>query len=221
MNKFIDITTPWVLAKKKSTRKQLEVVLYNLLEGLRVVSGLIYPMMPGTAAAMQKHLGLDPDEPFYHLDTLKSWNRLEPGVTLPKTITLFPRIDTGKGKTAGAQKDTDRLKPVEFKPEITFEEFGKVDLRVAKVIRAEAVPRSKKLLKLEVDLGEIRTIVAGIAQHYAPEDLVNRQVIVVANLKPAKLMGILSKGMLIAAVSEEASAVATVEKELKPGTPLR
>ncbi|MGD8549680.1 MAG: methionine--tRNA ligase, partial [Desulfobacterales bacterium] len=96
LNKYIDLTTPWVLAKKKSSRKQLEVVIYNLLESLRIISGLIYPIMPETAETMQKHLGLNPKKPFYHLDSLKTWKTLIPGTNLPKSITLFPRIDLKK-----------------------------------------------------------------------------------------------------------------------------
>ena len=109
---------------------------------------------------------------------------------------------------------------LEIKPEITIDTFNKVDLRVATVIHAEAVPRAKKLLKLEVDLGEKRTIVAGISDHYAPEELIGRQIIIVANLKPAKIMGILSKGMLMAATDDSGGAVATLDKKVKPGTPL-
>jgi len=221
MNKYIDVTTPWQLAKKKSSEVQLQVVLVNLLEGLRVVSGLISPIMPKTAATMQIHLGMKTGESPICLADLKSWKGLNPGARLPKTITLFPRIDPDKITIKRASDAEPPVAPLEFKSEISFEEFGKIDLRVAKVIRAEAVPKSKKLIKLEVDVGEKRTIVAGISQHYEPEDLVGKQIVVVANLKPAKLMGVLSKGMLLAAVTDQESVVATVEKPLPPGTPLR
>jgi methionyl-tRNA synthetase len=220
MNKYIDLTTPWVLAKKKSSRKQLEVVIYNLLESLRIISGLIYPIMPGTAEIMQKHLGMNPQKPFYHLDTLKTWKTILPGTNLPKSITLFPRIDLKKddGPSSGVRNLVSELPAI--KPEINLETLNKVDLRVATVVRAEAVPRSKKLLKLEVDMGKRRTIVAGISEDYAPEDLVGKQVIIVANLKPAKLMGILSKGMLLAATDGDRCTVATLDKKVKQGTPL-
>ncbi len=221
MNKLIDVTAPWALAKKESTHGQLKVVLYNLMEGLRIVAGLIYPVMPQTSATMQRHLGMDEKDGPHLLETLKIWKQLTPGTTLPESITLFPRVVAKKTKT-GVPANTDKPSaPAPLKPEITFEEFGKIDLRVGKVIRAESIPKAKRLLKLEVDIGEIRTIVAGIAEHYAPDDLVGKQVIVVANLKPAKLMGVLSKGMLIAAVDETTTAVATVSKPLNPGTPLR
>ena len=218
MNKYIDLTTPWVLAKKKSSRKQLEVVIYNLLESLRIISGLIYPIMPETAETMQKHLGMDPKKPFYHLDSLKTWKTLIPGTNLPKSITLFPRIDLKNGDTSLSGIKGQSSEPVAIKPEITLDTLNKVDLRVATVVHAEAMPRAKKLLKLEVDLGERKTIIAGISADYTPEDLIGKQVIVVANLKPAKLMGILSQAMLLAAVDENGCTVATMGKKVKPGT---
>jgi len=220
MNKYIDVTTPWVLAKKKTTRKQLEVVIYNLLEGLRIISGLIYPIMPDTAATMQKHLGLDPQKPFYHLDILKSWKTMASGTNLPKSIALFPRIDLAKVNIAAGETADSGDEMLEIKPEINIDTLNKIDLRVATVVHAETIPRAKKLLKLEVDLGNKRTIIAGISADYTPEELVGKQVIVVANLKPAKLMGILSNGMLLAAVDENGSVVATLDKKVKPGTTL-
>ena len=220
MNKYIDVTTPWVLAKKKTSRKQLEVVIYNLLEGVRIISGLIYPIMPDTAATMQKHLGLNPLKPFYYLEKLKSWKTIAPGTKLPKSITLFPRIELNKNKLFSEDLVDTMSEMPEIKPEITTDTLNKIDLRVATVTQAEAIPRAKKLLKLEVDLGEKRTIVAGISAHYAPAELVGRQVIVVANLKSVKIMGILSHGMLLAVIDDYGCAVATVDKKVKAGTPL-
>ncbi|HHC24814.1 MAG TPA: methionine--tRNA ligase [Desulfobacterales bacterium] len=226
MNKYIDVTAPWVLAKKKSSRKELEVVIYNLLEGLRIISGLIYPIMPETASDMQKHLGMDPEAQFYSLDMLKVWKKTEPGRTLPKSTTLFPRIDMKKVGTRDPSASSDekaadrKKKAVPIKPEIDFEAFTQIDLRVGTVVHAEAIPQAKKLMKLEVDMGEKRTIVAGIAQSYTPEDMKGKQVIVVANLKPVKLMGVLSSGMLVAAVESSGCTVATLDKSVEPGTPL-
>jgi len=108
----------------------------------------------------------------------------------------------------------------EIKPEITIEQLAKIDLRVATITGAESIPGAKKILKLEVDLGETRTIVAGIASSYSPEELIGKQVIVVANLKPAKIMGIISNGMLMAATDENGCTVATLDRKVKPGTPL-
>jgi len=216
LNKYIDVTAPWVMAKNKASRKQLEAVIYNLLEGLRVISGLIYPIMPAAAAVMQTHLGLDPEAPFYFLDRIRAQNIIEPGNILPKSISLFPRIEPRKQSAV----IEENVPLPDIKPEITIETFGQLDLRVATVLHAEPIPRAKKLLKLEVDLGEKRTLVAGIAKSYAPEDLVGKQIIVVANLKPAKIMGILSNGMLLAATDDKKTVVATLDDQVKPGTPL-
>ncbi len=220
MNKYVDVTAPWVLAKDKAARKQLETVIYNLLEGLRIISGLIYPVMPDTAVAMQRHLGLGDDDAFFKMERLNSWHGLRAGIRLRKSVSLFPRIDPDKQRPQAVnEKSADELS-VPVKPEISMDAFAKVDLRVATVVSAAAIPRAKKLLQLEVDLGERRTIVSGIAGNYTPEDLVGKQVIVVANLKPAKLMGVLSKGMLIAATDDSGVTVATLDRSVKPGTPL-
>jgi len=221
MNKYVDLTAPWELAKKKSSRKSLAAVLCNLMEGLRIISGLIYPVMPETAEKMQKHLGLNPDEPFYLLDRLMTWDVIPSGTRLPKSTVLFPRIETAEKQEVLAENQESSAGYPEIKPEITIDEFSKVDLRVATVVQAERIPRAKKILKLEVDLGKKRTIVAGIAENYAPEDLVGKQVIVVANLKPIKLMGIVSNGMLVAAADEAGPNLATLDKPAAPGTPLR
>jgi len=221
MNKYVDVTAPWELAKKKSSRKQLEAVLYKLLEGLRIVSGLIYPVMPDTAAKMQKHLGLDPEAPFYLLDRIRIWKVIQPGTQLPKSIALFPRVEP-EGKTMNQTETTENAgRQLEIKPEISLEDFSKLDLRVATVVHAENIPRAKKLLKLEIDVGERRTLVAGIAEKYTPEALIGKQIIVVANLKPAKLMGVVSNGMLLAAVDDSGPVLATLDQAVDPGTQLR
>jgi methionyl-tRNA synthetase len=223
MNKFIDVAAPWELAKQKASRPELASVLYQLLEGLRIVSGLIYPVMPETARKMQHHLGLSPDAPFYLLEALRVWKTLQPGGKLPKSTRLFPRIDLDavQSRVAGgaaAEAETEQMAPL--KPVVDIEAFAKIDLRVATVLKAEPVPKARKLLKLEVDMGEKRTIVSGISGSYSPDDLVGKQVIIVANLKPAKLMGVLSQGMLLAAAEENGVTVATLDKAVKPGTKL-
>jgi len=219
MNKYVDTTAPWELAKKKSSIKQLEAVIYNLLEGLRVISGLIYPVMPDTSAAMQKHLGMNPNENYYNLEILKKWGAIKSGTKLPKSVTLFTRVDLKKNVLYSRENASEQILPA-LKPEISLEEFNNIDLRIATVVHAEVIPRAKKLLKIEVDLGKKRTIVAGISECYAPEDIIGKQVIVVANLKPAKIMGILSKGMLLAAFDDNICAVGTVDKKIKSGNPL-
>ena len=167
LNKYIDLKAPWALAKDASAAAELESVIYTLLEGLRVVSGLIYPVMPESAAAIQGQLGLNTnDEPFYRLDRLKSWGATTAGNRIQKSGPLFPRVEY----QSNAREEKPKDKEIDLKPQISFDEFGKLDLRVAKVLKAEPIPKSKKLLKLEVDVGEVRTIVAGIAQTYTPEE---------------------------------------------------
>jgi methionyl-tRNA synthetase len=216
MNKAVDVAAPWELAKKKTTLRQLEAVMSSLLKGLRLIAGLIYPVMPATAERMQKHLGLDPAAPFYLLEELKLWKPVPPGTRLPKTVMLFPRIEPALPPEGEAP-----VAAPEARPEITIDDFRKVDLRVATVVHAEPVPKAKKLLRLDIDLGERRSIVAGIAEHYSPESLVGRQIIVVANLKPAKLMGILSQGMLLAAGEDAGPVLILPDKPVTPGTALR
>lgn len=242
MNRYVDRTAPWKLAKDPAAKQQLDAVLYNLLEGLRVVSGLIYPVMPQTAAAMQQGLGLSPESSFYDLELLKSWKCLAPGTPIAKPVALFPRIDAKKilgtpaaappSKTAGTKApktEAPKTEPAEggqlpdlppIKPEITFEDFSKLDLRIATVIAAEAVPKAKKLLKVTVEMGGERTIVAGIAGSYSPEALIGKQVVVVANLAPRKMMGVLSSGMMLAAKDEDGLTLATLGRQVPPGTPL-
>jgi methionyl-tRNA synthetase len=210
-----------VLAKNKSSQNQLAAVIYNLLEGLRIISGLIYPVMPDTAKKMQQHLGLDPDDSFYHLDQLKTWNVIAPGTRLLKSVSLFPRIEIDKSVTDSAAEPQKKTAGVEIKPEITLDDFSRIDLRVATVVHAEPIPKAKKLLKLEIDMGQKRTLVAGIAETYTAEEMIGKQVIVVANLKPAKLMGVVSNGMLLAAVDETGPTLATLEKTVAPGTRLK
>lgn len=220
LNKYIDMTAPWELAKKKSSRKELEAVIYNLLEGLRIIAGLIYPVMPNAAAKMQEHLGLDASLPFYAISHLKAWRLTQPGTRLPKSIVLFPRVEGKKEKSTDASDAEPVPVETEVKPEITIDDFAKIDLRVATVVKAQEIPRAKKLLELEVDMGTRQTIVSGIALRYRPEDLVGKQVLVIANLKPVKIMGVLSKGMLLAAVDEDGPTIATLDKVVKPGTRL-
>lgn len=221
MNKTIDVTAPWVLAKKKSSHKQLAAVIVHLLEGLRIISGLIYPVMPDTSKKMQQHLGLDPENSYYHLEQLKTWKAIAPGTTLLKSVSLFPRIEMDESTPDSAAEPPKKTAVMEIKPEITLDDFSRIDLRVATVVHAEPIPKAKKLLKLEVDMGQKRTLVAGIAEKYTAEEMIGKQVIVVANLKPAKLMGVVSNGMLLAAVDDTGPTMATLEKSVEPGTPLK
>lgn len=231
MNKYIVTTAPWELAKKESERPRLDAVMYNLLEGLRVIAGLIYPIMPETSKIMNTHLGQKEDNSFYTLKQIRQWGTITAGDTFPKPVTLFPRIDPNRIDTKKlnqkappkiAQNKPEPKQSLNLKPEITFEDVTKLDLRVAEVIHAEKIPKANKLLKLEVDLGkEKRTIVAGIAKSYTPEEITGKKIIMVANLKPAKLMGVRSEGMLLAAVSDDDTAVVTIDKPATPGTTVK
>lgn len=219
MNKYIDTNAPWTLAKSEdeAARRQLGAVMYNLLEGLRIVAGLVYPVMPETAAKMYQHLGYDDDSAKFWLFTNLNWGGTVAGQILPKAITLFPRIEI-KPKEDEPEPES---KLTDLKAEITIDDFAKVDLRVGTVLTAEKVPKANKLLKLKVDIGEIREVVAGVAQRYEPQDLIGKQIVLVANLKPAKLMGILSNGMLLAATDEHGPQVATFNHLVPDGTPLK
>ncbi|MFP4193805.1 MAG: methionine--tRNA ligase [Desulfobacterales bacterium] len=222
MNKYVDTAAPWELAKQKDARQQLASVIGGLLEGLRVVSGLIYPVMPDTAKTMQKHLGLDPEQPFYLVGEIEKWGMITPGTSLPKGVSLFPRLDQEAIFAESGEKKTEQSKASDIAPEINIDDFAAVDLRAAKVISGEKVPKTDKLLKLELDLGfEKRTVVAGIAQFYTPEELTGKTVVVLANLKPAKLKGIKSQGMILAAVGEEDGSVAVLDRDVEPGTRLK
>lgn len=220
MNKYIDQNAPWTLAKEPLSRKKLETVIYNLLEGLRVVSGLLYPIMPESSKKMQACLGLDPNETFYHLDLLKKWRALKSGAIVSPALTLFPRIEEKKVEPETAKTTPQKPFPP-FKAEITLEEFQRIDLRAGTILSAEKVKNSKKLLKVEVDIGEKRTVVAGIAESYTPEEIIGKQVIVVANLKPASLMGVESRGMLLAASLEKGLTLSSFCKKIEPGTPVK
>ena len=179
--------------------------------------------MPDTAATMTRHLGLDAGKPFFKMNLVGNWKMLTPGIQLPKSTTLFPRIELQKKEAAVEMEESEKALSPPLKSEISIDSFGAVDLRVATVIKAEAIPRAKKLLKLEVDLGEPqpRTVVAGIAAAYDPDSLVGKQVIVVANLKPAKLMGVQSQGMVLAASNDQGTVLLTLDKPMLPGTTVR
>ncbi|MBW1742350.1 MAG: methionine--tRNA ligase, partial [Deltaproteobacteria bacterium] len=191
INKYIDVTAPWELAKREDQHEELQTVLYNIIEGIRIIAGLIYPIMPRTARIMQEHLAMSSPESIQTLADLSVWGKTVPGTQLPKTLTLFPRIEQNKVQSSDREDNMSKEASISEKAEISLEAFQKMDLRVATVLDAEPVPRSKKLLKLKVDMGKEQIVVAGIAETYDPEDLIGKQVVVVANIKPTKLMGIL------------------------------
>ena len=223
-NKYIDETAPWILAKDPAQAERLQAVMYNLAEALRIIAILIAPFVPVTAPKIYEQLGLGKPESFFMADAV--WGKLATGTKVQKGEPLFPRIEvTEAGETVIAATKKSAAKAIkaeapkaeakkEVKPaaaaagEITIEDFAKIDLRVATVVAAERVPKTDKLIKLQVKIGdEERTIVSGIAQHYEPENLIGKNVIVIANLKPAKLRGIESRGMVLAASDGEGNLV--------------
>ena len=213
LNKLIDVTEPWVLAKQEDKKSALQSVLYHLAEGLRYVSLLVAPIIPLGAEKIWNQLGLSAFENATYADL--TWGQIPNGTVTKKEAPIYPRIDMEEVKETVEEKvetsivDTS-IEPI--KPDISFDEFCNVDLRVAKVLTAEKVKKSKKILKITVSLGnEERTVVSGISQHYAPEELIGKHVIFVANLKPAKLMGIESQGMILAATNDDKLIVPTVD----------
>lgn len=235
-NKYIDETTPWVLGKDESKKARLASVLYNLLETIRICTTLLSCFMPSTMPKVWEQIGADKSLITYENAGKTGVLPLE--VTVKKGAPLFPRIDVNKeidelnaliekqmkAAEKEAQNSAENAKQKEDKaPQITFDDFSKVELRAAKVLACEPVKRAKKLLKLIVDDGsaENRQIVSGISQWYKPEDLIGKTVVIVANLKPAKLCGEMSNGMLLAADTADGGVQVLFADDLEPGMRLR
>jgi methionyl-tRNA synthetase len=211
VNRYVDASAPWELKKDPAKSARLDAVLYTLAESLRGLGIVLAPFLPDAAAKIRAGLG-QAGEP-----TLADavWGRLAPGTRVAKIAGLFPRVEDKKPAAAAPAAGDGAAR-------ISIDEFQKVDLRVAQVLAAEAVPKSKKLLKLRVSLGaEERTILAGIAEHYAPADLVGKKVVVVANLQPAKLMGIESQGMVLAGEGGQGFGVVMPDRDLPPGSKVK
>ncbi|MDM0464081.1 methionine--tRNA ligase [Clostridium perfringens] len=225
-NKYIDETTPWILAKDEEKKERLGTVLYNLLETLRFVSVMISPFLTETSVKIDAQLNTKVTT----WESLKEFNGTVAGDKVVKGDVIFPRIDVEE-KLA----ELEALKPAQVKPaneelvknpikeEITIDDFDKIDLRVVKVLECEPVKKAKKLLKLKVDLGgEERQVISGIAQYYKPEELVGKYVVLVANLKPVKLRGELSQGMILAAAPSDDSELLLVNPgEMLTGSQVR
>lgn len=204
-NKYIDETEPWILGKDESKKARLAAVLYNLLESIRIISTLLSPFMPTTMPKVWEQIGAAPETVTY--ENAAKFGVLPETVTVHKGEILFPRIDVEKEieelnaiLLQNTPKTEPAYEPAPLAEQISIEDVAKVELRVAKVVACEKVKKAKKLLCLQLDDGMGgRQIVSGIAQWYAPEDLVGKKVIIFANLKPAKLCGVESNGMLCAA----------------------
>src|SRR2546426_1721505 len=209
VNRYVDSQAPWALAKDPAKRERLATVLYTLAESLRCLGILLDPFLPEAAAKLRAAVGGGAPA----LADL-TWGRLAPGTRVDKMAALFPRIEAKPLTAALSPESGGKAEPAR----ISFDEFAKLELRVAEVVAAEKVAKSRKLLKLTVRVGEeTRTLVAGVAEHYAPPDLVGRTVVIVANLEPATLMGIESNGMVLAASHEDKLSLLTLDKELPSG----
>ncbi len=231
-NKYIDETTPWILGKDESKKARLAAVLYNLLEAIRISTTLLSCFMPTTMPKVWEQIGAD--EALITYENAAKFGVLPQDVTVSKGPALFPRIDFDKEieelnalitkQAEAAQKAAEKAKPeIEGLAEIQFDDFAKVELRVAEIIECEPIKKAKKLLKLQVNDGtdELRQIVSGIAPWYKPEELIGKKVVIVANLKPAKLCGEMSNGMLLAGdVSDDDVQVLFVDG-MPAGTKIR
>ena len=220
-NKYIDETAPWALAKDEAKKQELANVMYNLVEALRIISGLIYPYMPTTAGKLWKQLNLPGTIEELRLADIEKWGGTPASMHIGEAEQLFPRIEIAKDeqpakeakpKAEKKQSKQDKQKESQSEGEISIDDFAKIQLRVAKVLAAEAVPKADKLLKLRIDLGdEQRELVSGIAKQYKPEELIGKHVIVVANLKAAKIRGVVSHGMVLAASDANSLKLVTVD----------
>lgn len=239
-NKYIDETMPWILAKSEDQKPRLGTVLYNLAESLRFISVLISPFMPATPDRIRQQLGIEGLKDLQSWDSLSQFGKIPAGTRVQRGNPIFPRLDVKKeleelektlptegkkedkqDKSKESKKDKDESKKdAQGKAEITIDDFAKLDLRVARVIAAEKVANSDRLLKLQLKVGnETRQVVSGIAEHYSAEELVGKDLILVANLKPVKLRGNLSQGMILAASDEDGKlSLVTVDREIEPGS---
>jgi methionyl-tRNA synthetase len=221
LNRYVDATEPWTLVRRPDAAARLDTVLYTLAEALRGLAILLLPFLPVAAARIREALGQT--EPPRLADL--GWGRLRSGTRVEKLTGLFPRVDRGRvgGPVASVDAAGDAgAGGAASAGRINIEEFRRFDLRVAEVLDAERVPKSKKLLRLTVKLGDVtRTVVAGIAEHYAPDSLRGRKIVMVANLEPATLLGITSDGMVLAGEDGGTLALLTLDRDLPPGAKVR
>ncbi|MGZ8375525.1 MAG: methionine--tRNA ligase subunit beta, partial [Nitrospira sp.] len=232
-NQYVDKTAPWTLVKHESNAEQLRTVLYNMAETLRCLSLATYPVMPKSAQLICGQLGISAEFTSPLLKDKIEWGGLKPGTIIHKGPSLFPRIESKPGVRPVTESSVP-LQPASTaptptatpappaSPQVTIDEFMKVQLKTAKILSAERVPKSEKLIKLQVSLGtEQRQIVAGIGKKYEPDALVGKTIVIVANLKPAKLMGIESQGMVLAAGDADVRGLLTIQEEVDPGTKVK
>ena len=213
-NKYIDETMPWALAKEEAKKDRLETVLYNLIESIKTGARLLESFMPETSEKILAQLGdgkvtEKPEILFARLDVEEVMKKVE---------ELHPQM-TAEEKENQADGEEETVIDIDAKPEITFDDFGKMQFQVGEIIACEEVKKSKKLLCSQVKIGnQVKQIVSGIKSNYKPEDMVGKKVMVLVNLKPAKLAGVLSEGMLLCAEDENGTlALMTPDKEMPAG----
>ncbi len=225
-NKYIDENTPWDLAKDPANVGRLGTVIYNLIESIRFIAVILQPFMPRTPKSIFKQLGIEAESEMQGWASLNRWGMMEPGSVVSRGDDLFPRLNLQAeiremqvDKPVAGDADVDQTE--EHEGLISLDQFQQVDLRVAEVIAAEKIPKADKLLKVEVVIGDNdrRQVVAGIAEHYQPDELIGKHVLFVSNLKPVKLRGVLSQGMLLAATANDGRlALTTVDRDMPSGS---
>lgn len=233
-NKYVDETTPWILAKDEENKDRLDTVLYNLAETLRIVSVLIRPFMEKTSDSIWRQLGMDHGQGT-SWDDLSQWGKLSTGLKVRKENPMFPRLDVKQElerlneanerfieKRNGKKKKDSQQEKVQEESHITIDDVDKIDLRVAKVVDAKKHPNADKLLVLQLEVGdEKRQVVSGIAKYYKPEELVGKNVILVYNLKPIKLRGVESHGMVLAADKANKLTLVTTLEDIGSGAKVK
>lgn len=226
LNKYIDETAPWVLAKDEAMKPRLAAVMYTLLEGIRNIAVLIEPFMPQTPGKIFAQLGIEHGSDITKWESTYRWGGYRSGTAVVKGEPLYPRIDVAKELEAlaameqAANKKDKKQENEDGAGLITIEDFTKVQLKVARVLTCEPVEGADKLLKMTLSLGgeETRQVVSGIAKHYTPDEMVGKKVVLVSNLKPAVLRGIESQGMILAAAKGKKLSLVTVDGDIPEGT---
>ena len=223
-NKYIEDMAPWSLAKSPETKARLGTVMYNLAEVIRIVAVLCTPYMPTLPNKIYQQLGISDNKAIHGWDSAKKWGNIPYGVEINRGEPIFPRIQPEEREIV--QEKADNKPKQEPKEEaanlIDISEFAKVELKIAEITAADKVEKADKLLKLKVSLGiEERTVVAGIAKHYEPDELVGKKVVLVTNLKPVTLRGITSQGMILAASKGKKLSLVTVEKDVPVGSKVK
>ena len=216
-NKYIDETMPWVLAKSDETKPRLGTVLYNLAETIRIIASLLSSFMPATAEAIKSQIGAKD----ISYESILSFGLMKPGDAVGAPEPLFVRIDAEKKLEELAAENAPKEPQVEiapYKDYIEFEDFEKLDIRVGKVIECEKVKKSEKLLRFTLQVGnDTRQILSGISKYHTPEELIGKNVIFIANLKPRKMMGLESCGMILSAEHNGELSVLTTVKDIQSG----